>query len=291
MVDETQSWGIDVPLTIPDGSYGDTAAFRFGLEERGLHYAVGISSTVTAHLGDAVPSVPPYRPPTGGEIPQPCQERKAADHRRRTQCGQSRAVAGGFPSGHRPQRSQAHVRAIRRLTNPSRWTADPENLSRSGTACMLAAGRMARRRTRAGSVLALQPPADTPLTTLVRLTKLRWRIEHEYREMKQALGLAHFEGRTWQGWHHHVTPVSAAHAFCTLQRITRSPKETASGASTGSPPSCSYSSRSGPAPAPPVTATYPPPHQPDQALLGDQRGDLLQQVDAAPELAGQSDVP
>ncbi len=45
--------------------------------------------------------------------------------------------------------------------------------------------------------------------------------------MKQALGLAHFEGRTWPGWHHHVTLVSAAHAFCTLHRLTRSPKGTA----------------------------------------------------------------
>ncbi|MFF3129994.1 IS701 family transposase, partial [Streptomyces sp. NPDC057908] len=44
---------------------------------------------------------------------------------------------------------------------------------------------------------------------------------------KQALGLAHFEGRTWTGWHHHVTLVSVAHAFCTLQRLARAPKETA----------------------------------------------------------------
>lgn len=53
-------------------------------------------------------------------------------------------------------------------------------------------------------------PSGMPLATLVRLAKLRWRIEHDYREMKQALGLAHFEGRTWTGWHHHVTLVSAA---------------------------------------------------------------------------------
>jgi SRSO17 transposase len=39
-------------------------------------------------------------------------------------------------------------------------------------------------------------PADTPLATLVRTAKLRWRIENDYREMKQVLGLAHFEGRT-----------------------------------------------------------------------------------------------
>jgi SRSO17 transposase len=70
-------------------------------------------------------------------------------------------------------------------------------------------------------------PDDTPLTTLVRHAKLRWRVDHDYREMKQALGLAHFEGRTWNGWHHHVTLVSAAHAFCTLQRMARTPKETA----------------------------------------------------------------
>ncbi|MFE7477948.1 transposase, partial [Streptomyces sp. NPDC057575] len=71
-------------------------------------------------------------------------------------------------------------------------------------------------------------PETTPLPVLVRTAKLRWRIENDYREMKQALGLAHFEGRTWPGWHHHVTLVSVAHAFCTLQRLTRSPKETAS---------------------------------------------------------------
>ncbi|WP_369386428.1 hypothetical protein AB5J72_01595 [Streptomyces sp. CG1] len=69
------------------------------------------------------------------------------------------------------------------------------------------------------------PPADTPPATLLRTAKLRRRIEHDYREMKQAPGLAHSEGRTCRGRRHHVTFVSVAHAFCTLQRITRSPKE------------------------------------------------------------------
>lgn len=68
-------------------------------------------------------------------------------------------------------------------------------------------------------------PSGMPLATLVRLAKLRWRSEHDYREMKQALGLALFEGRTWSGWHHHVTLVSAAHAFCTLQRLARDPRD------------------------------------------------------------------
>ncbi|MBE1489252.1 SRSO17 transposase [Plantactinospora soyae] len=60
----------------------------------------------------------------------------------------------------------------------------------------------------------------------MRWAKLRWRIEHDYRELKTSLGLDHYEGRTWQGWHHHVTLVSAAHAFLTPHRLAR-PKATA----------------------------------------------------------------
>ncbi|GGK94180.1 hypothetical protein Ppa06_64460 [Planomonospora parontospora subsp. parontospora] len=57
------------------------------------------------------------------------------------------------------------------------------------------------------------------LRALVRAAKGRWRVEHDYRELKQALGLAHFEGRTWPGWHHHVVLVSIAHAFVTTERL------------------------------------------------------------------------
>ncbi|BBC36846.1 putative IS701 family ISAzvi8-like transposase [Streptomyces graminofaciens] len=62
-------------------------------------------------------------------------------------------------------------------------------------------------------------PADTPHAELVRPAKIRWRIEHDYRELKHGLGLDHFEGRSWAGWHHHVTLVTAARAFLTEQRL------------------------------------------------------------------------
>jgi SRSO17 transposase len=61
-------------------------------------------------------------------------------------------------------------------------------------------------------------PEDTPLDQLVRLAKIRWRIEHDYRELKTGLGLAHFEGRSYPGWHRHVTLATAAQAFCTMLR-------------------------------------------------------------------------
>ena len=63
-------------------------------------------------------------------------------------------------------------------------------------------------------------PADTPIATMVRLAKIRWRIEHDYRELKTGVGLDHFEGRSWIGWHHHATLATAAHVFLTWLRLT-----------------------------------------------------------------------
>jgi SRSO17 transposase len=59
----------------------------------------------------------------------------------------------------------------------------------------------------------------TSLKTLVRLAKLRWRVEHDYRELKTGLGLDHFEGRNYTGWHRHVTLTVLTQAFCTLLRL------------------------------------------------------------------------
>ena len=59
----------------------------------------------------------------------------------------------------------------------------------------------------------------TPLKKLVRLAKIRWRIEHDYRELKTGLGVDHFEGRSFIGWHRHVTLVCLAQAFCTMLRL------------------------------------------------------------------------
>ncbi len=62
-------------------------------------------------------------------------------------------------------------------------------------------------------------PADTPLPTLVHRATIRWRVEHDYRELKSALGLGHFEGRSYAGWNRHATLVCLAQAFCTLLRL------------------------------------------------------------------------
>ncbi|WP_307135696.1 IS701 family transposase [Streptomyces aurantiacus] len=229
MIDETRSWGIGVPLVVADAGYGDAAAFRHGLEERALPYAVGISSRHTAHPAHARPVQPAYagtgRPPKT-QYPDPAQSVKTLV----MAAGRAAARPVSWREGSRPGKSRTGLKRM---------------YSRFVALRVRPAGRGVRTATEGPELperwLLAEWPADEPepvqfwlsslpsgmpLATLVRLAKLRWRIEHDYREMKQALGLAHFEGRTWNGWHHHVTLVAAAHAFCTLQRLARAPKDT-----------------------------------------------------------------
>jgi SRSO17 transposase len=59
---------------------------------------------------------------------------------------------------------------------------------------------------------------DMPFHDLVDLAKLRWRIERDYQELKQQVGLGHYEGRTWRGFHHHATMSIAAYGFLISER-------------------------------------------------------------------------
>ncbi len=99
-------------------------------------------------------------------------------------------------------------------------------------------------------------PADTPLEKLVRLAKLRWRVERDYQELKGEVGLDHFEGRTWRGFHHHATLCMVAHGFLALRRALFSPQEHSLDAARGAPP-----------PSTPVAA----PHRPLSALPATRR--------------------
>jgi SRSO17 transposase len=66
-------------------------------------------------------------------------------------------------------------------------------------------------------------PPNTPLQALVKIAKQRWIIERDYQELKQELGLGHFEGRNWRGFHHHATLCMAAYGFLVAERSRFSP--------------------------------------------------------------------
>ena len=70
-------------------------------------------------------------------------------------------------------------------------------------------------------------PRNTRLKALVKMAKQRWIIERDYQELKQELGLGHFEGRNWRGFHHHATLCIAAYGFLVAERNRFSPSASA----------------------------------------------------------------
>lgn len=83
-------------------------------------------------------------------------------------------------------------------------------------------------------------PEDATTERLARLARLRWTIELDYRQLKGELGLDHYEGRSYRGFHHHCALVTCAHAFLTLERMCPKrggrPYTPAGGAAAAAPP-------------------------------------------------------
>jgi SRSO17 transposase len=91
---------------------------------------------------------------------------------------------------------------------------------------------------------------DMPFRDLVDLAKLRWRIERDYQELKQEIGLGHYEGRTWRGFHHHGTMSIAAYGFLISERERVSPSGPDRAAAIEKPAlPCDYRPRGTPDPA------------------------------------------
>jgi SRSO17 transposase len=96
-------------------------------------------------------------------------------------------------------------------------------------------------------------PPETSLKKLVYFAQLRWRIERDYEELKQEMGLGHYEGRKWRGFHHHATMCIAAYAFLVAERGLFPPGDAAS-PSRFKQPGVPPGQRSGPSAGPPRAA-------------------------------------
>jgi SRSO17 transposase len=207
----------DLPrgVVLLDAGYGNHTRLRAQIGALGLSYAAGILSNTSVWAPGTRP-LPPKR--WSGRGRPPTRPRRSAKHKPVS----VKQLAFGLP---------------RRAWQTIGW--------REG-ACQRLTSRFARLRVRAarGGKLrteewlliewpkgAKEPtkywlstlPQDIAFERLVDLAKLRWRIERDYHELKQELGLGHFEGRGWRGFHHHATLCIAAYGFLISERETIPP--------------------------------------------------------------------
>ncbi len=219
IIDQLLECSLERRVVQADGGYGDTTAFRVALEERELEYVVQVKGVTSAQPAGAVPVRPGYQ--GRGRPPRPRYPEKPVSLRDLVlTAGREQALGVGWREGDRgPLQGQFIALRVRPANDaqcdddgvlPERW---------------LLAEWPAKKDEPVKYWLS-NLPTETQITTLVGLAKLRWRVEHDYRELKQRLGLDHYEGRTFCGLHHHLTCVTVAHAFLTCCRLARGDPDT-----------------------------------------------------------------
>ncbi len=206
---------------VADAGYGDVTAFRDGVTQRGFSYAVGIKPDTTVWPPGTAP-LPPKR--WSGRGRPPTRIRRAGHHRPVSVLGLATAL---------PARAWRLVRWREgtRGTMGSRFAAvrvrpahrdEDRDAPRAVEWLVIEWPRDEAKPTK---YWLSTVPEHVTLEDLVRLAKIRWRIERDYEELKSELGLDHYEGRGWLGFHHHGVLCIAAYAFLAAERARLSPPE------------------------------------------------------------------
>ena len=214
LCEQAAGWQLPVPPILADSAYGDDAGFRTSLAESGLEYVVAVRAKTSV-----------YGPETSFAVPE-----------RNGDIGRPRTVA-------RPdRRPESALTLARRLpakawtTLPCRTTPAGEDVSSRFAFVRVVATNPVRNRhqqPRQEWLIVEWPegeevPSDYWLSNLAedetrerlaRLARLRWTVELDYRQLKGELGLDHYEGRSYPGFHHHTALVTCAHAFLTEERL------------------------------------------------------------------------
>jgi SRSO17 transposase len=207
--------GVAVGIVLADAAYGNDTSWREELSEIELEYCVGVHSSTTV-----------WSPGTGPRPPKPQNRMGRPPTRWQRGPGATplsvKALAESF-------------KALRWQTINWREGSNAVLSSRFAALRVRAAHRDEKRKSLREEQWLLiewprgeaEPtkywlstlPADTPLVELVRVAKMRWRIERDYQELKQEFGLSHYEGRNWRGFHHHATLCIAAYGFLLADRL------------------------------------------------------------------------
>lgn len=218
-VDAALDAGVRKHLLLADAGYGDVGDFRAGLRERGLAYVVGVSGNHVVWPPGSDPKPPARNGPKG----RPPTRHQDAEHPPIAIAKLSKKLKYrkvSWREGSRGWQSSRFAAVRIRTAHRHLQCAPPGDEE-----WLLCEWPEGEKEPTKRWLSTLGP--DTSMRALVRSAKLRWRVERDYQDLKGELGLDHYEGRTWRGFHHHATLCALAHGFLALRRALFPPEEPA----------------------------------------------------------------
>jgi len=210
---------VDRGVVLADAAYGVDTEFRGSLTKLGLQYVVGVQSSMTVWE----PGKQPLPAKPQGKMGRPPRLlQRTTDH----QPVSVKKLAMALPStafrevtwrAGTERKLRSRFAAVRvRPAHRDYWKAEPH-----AEEWLLI--EWPRGEAEPAKYWISTLPSTTKLKDLVKMAKHRWIIERDYEELKQELGLGHFEGRNWRGFHHHATLCIAAYGFLVAERNRFSP--------------------------------------------------------------------
>jgi SRSO17 transposase len=213
LVARAASWKIRRAPVLGDQAYGNDAKLRARLHGEGIDYVLSVGPECDVFAPDTVFTVPPRKP--GSRGPAPSALRTEAEPQSISELVEGldpeawQTVAFRDADGQQLQSRFAFVRVI---------AAHPVLRDRQAPREEWLIVESPEGHERPSDYWISNLPTDTEPERLARLARLRWMIELDYKQLKGELGLDHYEGRSYLGFHHHCSLVTAAHGFLTLER-------------------------------------------------------------------------
>jgi SRSO17 transposase len=217
----------DVPrgVVLADAAYGNDNGFREGLEALGFEYVVGVQSSTSVWP----PGIAPLPPQARRRMGRPARLLRRDEQHQPLSVKELALCLSASDlrrvSWREGTRGPLHSRFSRlrvRVAHRDYWRSEPHPQQW----LLIEWPKTEKEPTK---YWLSNLPEAISLRQLVATAKLRWRIERDYQELKQELGLGHYEGRNWRGFHHHATLCIAAYGFLVLERCLFPPAP-------GSPP-------------------------------------------------------
>jgi SRSO17 transposase len=212
-IDIALAEGVRFDTVLADAGYGSSAAFRAGLTQRGLRWAVGVQPTQKVYPADVTLDMP-ANPPVGRPVKHAKPSVPSVSVVQMIDMLGPKALRRCSWRNGTKGKLSAHFAAVRVCVADGDLISHGQHLPGQAAWLVCEARSSGERK-----YYFTNHPPNTPRRTLVRAIKARWACEQAHQQLKDELGLDHYEGRSWLGLHHHALLTMIAFSYLQHRRL------------------------------------------------------------------------